>query len=67
MALKVMLSSVRRGLADVRDSVAPVLKILRYDVIRFETVVTTTPAPPRAICVEMVETADIYLLILGHE
>jgi len=67
MALKVMLSSVRRGLADVRDSVAPVLKILRYDVIRFETVVTTTPAPPRAICVEMVETADIYLLILGDE
>ena len=67
MTLKVMLSSVRRGLADVRDSVAPVLKIVRYDVIRFETVVTTTPAPPRAICVEMVETADIYLLILGDE
>lgn len=66
MALKVMLSSVRRGLADVRDAVAPVLKILRYDVIRFETVVKT-PVPPRATCVEMVEDSDIYLLILGEE
>ena len=66
MALKVMLSSVVRGLADVRDAVAPVIKILRYDVIRFETVVKT-PVPPRATCVEMVEDSDIYLLILGEE
>jgi hypothetical protein len=66
MALKVMLSSVRRGLADVRDAVAPVIKILRYDVIRFETVVKA-PVPPRATCVAMVEDADIYLLILGEE
>ncbi len=65
MALKVMLSSVRDGLADVRDAVAPVIKILRYDVIRFETVVKT-PVPPRATCVEMVENSDIYLLILGE-
>jgi len=28
MALKVMMSSVRRGLADVRDAAAPVIKIL---------------------------------------
>jgi hypothetical protein len=67
MALKVMLSSVRRGLADVRDAVAPVLTILNYEVIRFETIVKTTPAPPRATCVEMVEHSDIYLLILGEE
>ena len=66
MALKVMLSSVRRGLADVRDAVAPVIKILRYDVIRFETVVKM-PVPPRATCVAMVEDCDIYLLILGEE
>ena len=66
MALKVMLSSVVRGLADVRDAVAPVIKILRYDVIRFETVVKT-PVPPRATCVEMIEDSDIYLLILGEE
>jgi hypothetical protein len=66
MALKVMLSSVRRGLADVRDAVAPVIRILRYDVIRFETVVKT-PVPARAACVAMVEDSDIYLLILGEE
>lgn len=67
MALKVMLSSVKRGLADVRDAVAPVLEILKFEVIRFETVVKTTPAPPRATCVEMVKDSDIYLLILGEE
>jgi hypothetical protein len=66
MPLKVMLSSVRRGLADVRDSVAPVIKILRYEVVRFETVVKT-PVPPRAACVAMVEESDIYLLLLGEE
>jgi hypothetical protein len=66
MALKVMLSSVRRGLADVRDSVDPVLKILKYGVIRFEMVVKT-PVPARATCVAMVEDCDIYLLILGEE
>jgi hypothetical protein len=66
VALKVMLSSVRRGLADVRDSVAPVINILKYEVISFETVVKT-PVPPRATCVEMVEDSDIYLLILGEE
>jgi hypothetical protein len=66
MALKVMLSSVRRGLVDVRDAAAPVIKILRYDVIRFETVVKT-PVPARAASVAMVEDSDIYLLILGEE
>jgi hypothetical protein len=66
MALKVMLSSVVRGLADVRDAVSPVIKIRRYDVIRFETVVKM-PVPPRATCVAMVEDCDIYLLIVGEE
>jgi uncharacterized protein DUF4062 len=67
VALKVMLSSVRRGLADVRDAVAPVLKILGYEVIRFEAVTKTTSEPPRATCAKMVEDSDIYLLILGEE
>lgn len=66
VALKVMLSSVRRGLADVRDSVAPVLTILKYQVVRFETV-TKTPVPARAACVAMVEESDMYLLLLGEE
>jgi len=66
MPLKVMLSSVRRGLADVRDAIDPVIKILRYDVIRYETV-TKTPVPARATCVAMVEASDIYLLLLGDQ
>jgi len=67
MALKVMLSSVRRGgLGPVRDAVAPVLKILRYEPLRFEDV-TNQPVPPRMVCVELVERADIYLLLLGAE
>jgi hypothetical protein len=67
MALKVMLSSVSRGLADVRDSIDPVLKILKYGVIRFETVTKALSVPPRSTCVAMVEDCDIYLLILGEE
>jgi hypothetical protein len=65
MRLKVMLSSVRRGLADVRDSVAPVLTILNYECLRFEQV-SQQPVPPRAVCVQMVEESDMYLLLLGE-
>lgn len=62
-----MLSSVRRGgLGPVRDAAAPVLKILRYEPLRFEDV-TNQPVPPRAVCVELVERSDIYLLLLGAE
>lgn len=65
MRLKVMLSSVRRGLADVRDSVAPVLTILNYECVRFEQV-SQQPVPSRAVCVQMVEGSEIYLLLLGE-
>ena len=62
-----MLSSVRRGgLGPVRDAVAPVLKIMRYEPLRFEDV-TNRPVPPRAVCVDLVERSDIYLLLLGAE
>jgi hypothetical protein len=66
MALKVMMSSVRRGLADVRDAAAPVITILDYECARFETV-TAQPVPSRAVCIGMVEGSDIYLLILGEQ
>ncbi len=62
---KVMLSSVRRGLADVRDAAAPVIKILKYEPLRFEDV-TGQPVPSRAVCIQLVEDCDIYLLILGE-
>ncbi len=67
MALKVMLSSVRRGgLGPVRDAVAPVLKILRYEPLRFEDI-TNRPVPPRGVCVDLVAASDIYMLLLGAE
>ena len=65
MALKVMVSSVRRGLAVERDAMRPVIKILGYQPIRFEDF-TALPVPPRAACVEAVTDADIYLLLLGE-
>lgn len=60
-----MISSVRRGLAAERDAIAPVLTILGYEPVRFETA-TAQPVPPRAVCVELVSTSDIYLLLLGE-
>jgi hypothetical protein len=61
-----MLSSVRRGIADARDSAAALLEALDYEVIRFETV-TREPVPPRQTCVDMVKRSDLYLLLLGEE
>ena len=67
MVLKVMLSSVRRaGLGDIRDVIAPVIKILGYEVVRFEDVLGGS-LPSRAVCVDLVEKSDIYLLLLGAE
>lgn len=63
--MKVMLSSVRRGLADVRDATAPVIEILGYTCVRFENV-TDQVVPPRAVCIQMVSDCDIYLLLLGE-
>lgn len=60
-----MISSVRRGLAAERDAIAPVLTILGYEPVRFEDA-TAQPVPPRAVCVELVSTSDIYLLLLGE-
>jgi hypothetical protein len=60
-----MVSSVRRGLADVRDAVRPMITVLGHEPVRFEDF-TAQPVPPRAACVEAVTTSDIYLLLLGE-
>lgn len=60
-----MISSVRRGLANERDAIAPVLSIMGYEPVRFEDV-TAQPVPPRAVCVQLVTDSDIYLLLLGE-
>lgn len=67
MTRKVMISSVRRGgLGPVRDAVAPVLKTWGYEPLRFEDI-ESRPIPSRAVCLDLVEQADIYLLLLGGE
>jgi hypothetical protein len=67
MALKVAISSVRRGgLGAVRDAVRPVIQILGYEPVRFEEQ-TAQPVPSRAICVDMIKRSDLYLLLLGGE
>jgi hypothetical protein len=65
MRLKVMISSVRRGLAQERDSLRPVMEILGYDPIRFEDF-TPASVPSRAVCIDAVDRCDIYLLLLGE-
>lgn len=65
MALRVMLSSVRHGLADARDALRPVITILGHTPVRFEDF-TAQPVPPRAVCVESVTSSDLYLLLLGQ-
>ena len=64
MPLRVMVSSVRHGLADARDALRPVITILGYTPVRFEDF-TGQPIPPRAVCVDAVSSSDIYLLLLG--
>lgn len=65
MPLRVMISSVRRGLAAERDALRPVITILNYTPIRFEDF-TAQPVPSRAVCVDAVTGSDIYLLLLGQ-
>lgn len=65
MPLRVMISSVRRGLAAERDALRPVITILNYTPVRFEDF-TAQPVPSRAVCVDAVTGSDIYLLLLGQ-
>jgi hypothetical protein len=65
MPLRVMVSSVRRGLADARDAVRPMITVLGFTPVRFEDLTAQT-VPPRAVCVDAVTGSDIYLLLLGQ-
>lgn len=65
MPFKVMVSSVRLGLAEARDAARPLLEVLGYQPIRFEDI-TPQPVPSRAVCVDAVNRFDIYLLLLGE-
>jgi Domain of unknown function (DUF4062) len=64
-ALKVFLSSVRHGLEEERDSLPSLLLALGHIPQRFEDF-TAQPMPSRDACLRGVESADVYLLLLGN-
>ncbi len=63
-AMKVMISSVRRGLEAERDALPGLIMALGHDPVRFEDF-SALPRPSREACMHAVHESDVYLLILG--
>ena len=63
--MKVFISSVRSGLADERDYLTSLLTAAGYEPLRFEDF-TAQNSPSRAACLQGLEHADVYLLLLGE-
>ncbi|HZX08206.1 DUF4062 domain-containing protein [Kribbella sp.] len=62
--MKVFISSVRRGLEDERDALPGLISAIGHTPLRFEDFSAQT-VPSREACVEGVQAADAYLLLLG--
>lgn len=62
--MKVFISSVRQGLEEERDALPAMIKAIGHIPVRFEDY-TARPLPSRDACIEGVEDADAYLLLLG--
>lgn len=62
--MKVMISSVRRGLEAERDALPGLIMALGHDPVRFEDF-SAQPVPSRQACLEAVAASDVYLLLLG--
>ncbi len=60
----VFISSVRRGLEAERDALPGLISALGHVPSRFEDF-TALPVPPRQACLDGVDAADMYLLLLG--
>jgi len=63
-AVKVMISSVRRGLEAERDALAGLIMAMGHVPVRFEDF-SALPQPSREACMRAVQESDVYLLILG--
>ena len=63
--MKVFISSVRSGLADERDYLTSLLTAAGHEPLRFEDF-TAQNSPSRAACLQGLERADVYLLVLGE-
>lgn len=64
-ALTVFISSVRRGLEEERDALPGLVSAIGHEASRFEDF-TAQPVPSRQACLQGVDAADIYLLLLGR-
>lgn len=62
--MKVFISSVRRGLEEERDAVPGIIQALGHEPRRFEDY-TARSEPSRQACLDGVEDADAYLLLIG--
>lgn len=62
--MKVFISSVRRGLEAERDALPGLIKALGHEPKRFEDY-SAQPVPSRQACLDGVQDADAYALMLG--
>ena len=62
--MKIMISSVRRGLEQERDALRGLIMALGHEPVRFEDF-TAQPVPSREACLQAVTESDVYLLLLG--
>ena len=63
-AVKIFVSSVRRGLEEERDALPGLIAAIGHTPVRFEDF-TAQSVPSRAACLAGVAAADAYLLLLG--
>ena len=63
--MKVFISSVRRGLESERDALPGLIKAIGHEPIAFEQF-TAQAMPSRQACMDGVDAADAYVLLLGE-
>jgi Domain of unknown function (DUF4062) len=63
--VKIFISSVRRGLEEERDALPGLIQALGHEPRRFEDY-TAQAVPSRQACLDGVEDADAYVLLLGE-
>jgi hypothetical protein len=63
--VKVFISSVRRGLEEERDALPGIIQALGHEPRRFEDY-SAQSVPSRQACLDGVEDADAYVLLLGQ-
>jgi hypothetical protein len=64
VTVKVMISSVRRGLEPERGALPGLIMALGHQPVRFEDF-SAQPNPSREACLRAVHESDVYLLLLG--